>query len=102
MHMYVVAVSVWVKPESVEAFRAATLENARNTRNEPNNIRFDVLQGEEDTTRFLLYECYRCKADFVTHQQTAHYLKWKQAVADMMAQPRQGVKFNSVFFGDGE
>jgi autoinducer 2-degrading protein len=100
--MYVVAVSIWVKPESIEAFRAVTLQNARSTRNEPNNIRFDVLQGEEDTTHLLLYECYRCKADFVAHQQTAHYLKWKQAVADMMAQPRQGVKFNSVFFGDGE
>ena len=100
--MYVVAVSVWVKPESVEAFRAATVENARNTRNEPNNVRFDILQGEEDTTSFMLYECYRSKAEFVAHQQTAHYLKWKLAVADMMAQPRQGVKLNSVFFGEGE
>ena len=100
--MYLVAVSVWVKPESVEAFRAATLENALNTRTEPNNVRFDILQGHEDTTRFLLYECYRGNVDFVAHQQTVHYLKWKQAVADMMAQPRQGVKFNSVFFGDSE
>jgi len=100
--MYVVAVNVWVKPESVEAFREATLQNARSTRKEPNNARFDVLRCEDDNTRFLLYECYASKADFVAHQQTAHYLKWKQAVADMMAQPRQGVKFNSVFFGDGE
>jgi autoinducer 2-degrading protein len=100
--MYVVAVNVWVKPASVEAFRTATLENARSTRNEPNNIRFDILHAEEDANRFLLYECYRSKADFAAHQETPHYLKWKLAVAEMMAQPRQGVKFNSVFFGDGE
>jgi len=100
--MYVVAVSVWVKQESIEAFRAATLLNARSTRDEPNNVRFDVLQAEDDATRFLLYECYRSKQDFVSHQQTPHYLTWKQTVADMMAQPRQGVKFNSVFFGEEE
>src|SRR3712207_3033872 len=100
--MYVVAVTVWVKPEFVAAFKAATLENARNTRKEAGNVRFDVSQGEEDPARFLLYECYRRKEDFVAHQQTAHYLKWKQGVADWMAQPRQGVKHQSVFFGDGE
>ena len=100
--MYVVAVSVWVKAEWVESFRSETLENARNTRQEANNVRFDVLQAEGEPMRFLLYECYRTKADFVAHQQTPHYLKWKQTVAEMMAQPRQGVKFNSVFFGDGE
>jgi autoinducer 2-degrading protein len=100
--MYVVAVSVWVKPEFVESFKAATLENARASRKEPGNVRFDVSQGEEDPARFLLYECYRGKEDFVAHQQTAHYLTWKQGVAEWMAQPRQGVKFNSVFFGNGE
>jgi autoinducer 2-degrading protein len=99
--MYVVAVTVWVKAEFVERFREATLENARNTRKEAGNVRFDVSQGEEDPTRFLLYECYRRKEDFVAHQQSGHYLTWKGAVAEWMAQPRQGVKFNSVFFGDG-
>jgi autoinducer 2-degrading protein len=100
--MYVVAVNVWVKPELVEAFHQATLQNARATRNEPGNVRFDVLQAEDDSARFLLYECYAGKPDFLAHQQTPHYLTWKQTVAGMMAQPRQGVKFNSIFFGDGE
>jgi autoinducer 2-degrading protein len=101
--MYVVAVSVWVKAEFVGQFKAATLENARNTRHEVGNVRFDVSQGEEDPSRFLLYECYRRKEDFVSHQQTPHYLTWKGAVAEWMAQPRQGVKYKSVFFGeDGE
>jgi (4S)-4-hydroxy-5-phosphonooxypentane-2,3-dione isomerase len=99
--MYVVAVTIWVKPESVQPFIDATLENARNTRHEAGNLRFDVSRAEDDSTRFLLYEAYRAKDDFVKHQQTAHYLNWKAAVADFMAQPRQGVKHQSLFFGDG-
>jgi autoinducer 2-degrading protein len=98
--MYVVAVTVFVKPDCVEAFREATLDNARNTRKEPGNLRFDVLQAEDDPTRFMLYEAYKTREDFGKHQTTAHYLRWKPAVADWMAQPRQAVKHNSVFFGD--
>ena len=100
--MYVVAVTVFVKPEFAGRFVDAILDNARNTRNEPGNVRFDVLRAEDDRNRFLLYEAYRSKDDFVKHQQTEHYLRWKNAVADWMAQPRQGVKHNSIFFGDAE
>jgi len=100
--MYVVAVTVFVKPANVNNFVAATLENARNTRREAGNLRFDVLRAEDDPNRFLLYEAYRQKDDFTAHQQTPHYLKWKQTVADWMAQPRQGVKHASIFFGDDE
>ena len=96
--MYVVSVTIFVNPDRVMAFIDATLENARNTRKEPGNLRFDVLQAEEDPNRFLLYEAYRVKDNFARHQQTDHYLKWKQAVADWMAQPRQGVKHHSIFF----
>ena len=100
--MHVVSVTIFVKPDRVDAFVEATLQNARNTRREPGNVRFDVLQAEEEPTRFLLYEAYHTKDDFTTHQQTAHYLRWKQTVADWMAQPRQGVKHHSIFFGDAE
>lgn len=100
--MYVVSVTVWVKEEFVKRFQEATLDNARNTRREPGNLRFDISQAEEEPGRFLLYECYQRKEDFAAHQQSAHYLRWKQAVADWMAQPRQGVKHHSVFFGDDE
>jgi autoinducer 2-degrading protein len=100
--MYVVAVTVFVKPEHVAAFVDAALDNARNTRREPDNVRFDVLRSEEDANRFLLYEVYRTKDAFAAHQQTPHYLRWKQTVADWMAQPRQGVKHTTVFFGDGD
>jgi len=96
--MYVVCVTIFVKPEHVAAFKAATFDNARGTRQEPTNLRFDFLQSEEDPTRFFLYEAYKRKEDFVTHQQTAHYLRWKQTVADWMAQPRQGIRHTTLFF----
>lgn len=99
--MYVVAVTVFVKPENVQQFIDATLDNARNTRKEPGNLRFDMLQAEDDPNRFLFYEAYHDKSGFAAHQATPHYARWKAAVADWMAQPRQGVKHNSVFFGDG-
>ena len=98
--MYVVAVTIHVKPEQVEAFLQATLDNARHTRREPGNVRFDVLQSEDDPNRFLLYEAYNTQSDFTSHQQTEHYLRWKTTVADWMAQPRQGIKHHSLFFGD--
>jgi (4S)-4-hydroxy-5-phosphonooxypentane-2,3-dione isomerase len=99
--MYVVCVTLFVKPDKVDAFKSAIFDNARNTRLEPGNARFDVLQGEDDPTRFLLYECYHAKNDFANHQQTEHYLRWKTAVADWMAQPRASTKNRALFFGDG-
>ena len=95
--MYVVCVTVRVKPEDQEKFIAATHENHLGTRQEPGNLRFDVLQKEDDPNQFLLYEAYRTKEDFTTHQQTEHYLNWKQTVADWMAQPRQGVRHICLF-----
>jgi autoinducer 2-degrading protein len=96
--VYIVSVTVYVKPEHTDAFIAATLENARNTRLEPGNVRFDVLQAEQPANRFLLYEAYHSADDFANHQKTDHYLRWKEAVADMMAQPREGVRHQSLFF----
>ena len=100
--MYVVSVTVFVKEPLVGQFVEATLDNARNTRKEPGNVRFDLSRGVDEPNRFLLYEVYRTAEDFKTHQQTEHYLRWKRGVADWMAQPRQGVKHRSVFFGDAE
>jgi len=100
--MYVVCVTVHVKPPFVQSFLQATLDNARHTRREKGNLRFDVLSAEEDPARFMLYEAYGSKEDFAAHQQTEHYLRWKQTVAGWMAQPRQGVRHHSIFFGDSE
>ena len=100
--MYVAAVTVFVKPHFLPKFIEATLDNARNTRKEPGNVRFDVSQCVDDPCRFLLYEAYRTAEDFGAHQQTPHYLRWKMTVADWMARPREGVKHNGLFFGDGQ
>ncbi|HET6250767.1 MAG TPA: putative quinol monooxygenase [Tepidisphaeraceae bacterium] len=98
--MFVVIVTIHVKPENQIAFREQTLDNARNTRKEPDNLRFDVLQSEAEPNHFTLYEAYKTKDGFVHHQTTAHYARWKAAVADWMAKPREAVKCGTVFFGD--
>ena len=100
--MYVVCVTVQVKSGMTDQFTEATLENAGHTRNEPGNLRFDVLRAEEDTNRFFLYEVYRHKEDFAAHQKTEHYLRWRETVVNMMAAPRRGVKHYSLFPGDSE
>ena len=91
--MVVTLVHVHVKPEHVADFIAATRGNHLQSVREPGNRRFDVLQSANDPTRFVLYEAYASEADAAAHKQTAHYLKWRDTVADMMASPRQGVRY---------
>ena len=94
--MLVVHVFVHVKPKQIEAFQTATLENARNSLQEPGIARFDALQQQDDPNRFLLVEVYRSSGDPARHKETAHYQKWRDAVADMMAEPRTSVKYRYV------
>ncbi len=98
--MLVVFVHVHVKPEYVEAFREASTENARNSVQEPGIARFDVIQQTDDPTRFVLVEVYRSQDATVRHKETAHYARWRDTVADMMAEPRSSVKFTNVFPDD--
>lgn len=98
--MYVVCVHVHVKPECRNAFLAASLENARNTIQEPGNLRFDVLQEREDPDRFLLYEVYRDEAGMAAHKETPHYARWAQTVTSFMAEPRYGLKYAAHFPAD--
>lgn len=98
--MQVVLVHVQVKAECVEAFRAATEENARASRLEPGIARFDVLQREDDPNGFVLLEAYRTPEAPAAHKETAHYQKWRDTVADMMAVPRSSVKYVGVDFLD--
>ena len=95
--MLVVMVHVHVKPESVEAFKAATFANATNSVQEPGIARFDVAQQNDEPTRFVLVEVYRTVEDTSKHKQTAHYATWRATVADMMAEPRSSVKYENVF-----
>ncbi len=95
--MLIVHVHVHVKAECVEAFRAATIENARHSVQEPGIARFDVVQQRDDPTRFVLVEAYRDDNAPAAHKETAHYAKWRDTVAGMMAEPRGSVKFSEVF-----
>ncbi len=94
--MLIVHVHVHVKPEFVEGFRQATIENARASVQEAGIARFDVIQQQDDPTRFVLIEVYRTPEAAAAHKETAHYAKWRDAVAPMMAGPRQSVKYNAV------
>ncbi len=95
--MYIVHVFVHVKDDQVEAFKSATVENAGNSLKEPGVARFDIIQQMDDPTRFVLVEVYRTSDDPGRHKETAHYQKWRDTVADMMAEPRTGLKYNNVF-----
>lgn len=98
--MLIVHVFVHVKADQVEDFRAASVENARNSIQEPGVARFDVIQQQDDPTRFVLVEVYRTPDDPARHKETAHYQKWRDTVADMMAEPRTSVKYMNVFPGE--
>jgi quinol monooxygenase YgiN len=95
--MLIVHVDVHVKPESVEEFRQATVENAKSSVKEPGIARFDFVQQQDDGTRFVLIEVYRSAEAAASHKETSHYAKWRNAVAPMMAEPRQRVIYNAVF-----
>ena len=94
--MLIVHVHVRVKPECVDAFKAATLENAQASLREPGIARFDVAQQQDDPTRFVLVEIYRTEDAPAKHKETAHYAKWRDTVASMMAEPRTSVKYTNV------
>jgi quinol monooxygenase YgiN len=98
--MLIIQVQVHVKPECVEAFVAATRENARASVQEPGIARFDVIQRSDDPTQFLLVEVYRDAMAPGLHKETPHYAKWRDAVAPMMAQPRSSQKYHNLYPDD--
>lgn len=94
--MHVTLVQVHVKPEHVEDFIEATRHNHESSVMEPGNRRFDVLQGADNPTRFVLYEAYATAEDAAAHKKTTHYLAWRDAVASWMAEPRKGVLYHGL------
>ena len=96
--MLIVHVQVHVKPESVEEFKQITLENARASVKEPGIARFDVVQQADDPTQFVFVEVYLTAEAPAKHKETAHYAKWRDTVAPMMAEPRSSVKYGDVFW----
>jgi len=100
--MFVACVHIHVKPEYVEQFIRATEDNHRNTIQEPGALRFDVIQQQDDPTRFVLYEVYRDESAIEAHRGTAHYARWRDAVSEWMAEPRHAVKYDGLFPADAE
>lgn len=98
--MFIVHVFVHVKAEQVEAFVAATLENARHSVEEPGIARFDVIRQKDDPTRFVLVEVYRDENAPASHKETRHYQVWRDTVAEMMAEPRHSLKYDNLFPDD--
>jgi (4S)-4-hydroxy-5-phosphonooxypentane-2,3-dione isomerase len=95
--MVIVHVHVKVVPDGIEAFREASLANARASVQEPGVARFDVIQQEDDPTRFELIEIYRTPDAAAAHKATAHYATWRDAVAPLMAEPRSSTKYRAIF-----
>src|SRR5277367_5641007 len=100
--MLIVHVHVRVNAKAVGDFIEATIENARNSIQEPGIARFDVVQQTADPTRFVLVEVYRDEAATKAHKETAHYAKWRDTVVPMMSAPRTGIKFSNLFPEDQE
>jgi (4S)-4-hydroxy-5-phosphonooxypentane-2,3-dione isomerase len=100
MSLLILHVHVHVKPEHIDAFREATIANATNSIQEAGVIRFDVIQQAADPSRFILVEVYRSPEGHARHKETAHYLVWRDTVADMMAEPRAALKLHNVFPAD--
>ena len=100
--MNIVLVHTHVKPEKVDAFKQATIENASLSVKEEGVERFDVIQQSDDPTRFILVEVYKTDKASFAHKETAHYAKWRDTVAEMMVEPRQGIKYSNIYPKDSE
>jgi len=98
--MLIVQVNVHVKTEFIEEFIQATVENARNSVQEPGIARFDVIQQKDDPAHFILVEVYRTPDDPAHHKETAHYKLWRDSVSKMMAEPRSSIKYENIYPGD--
>lgn len=98
--MHILLVHVHVKPEVIEAFKAATIQNAGNSIKEAGVVRFDFLQQAEDPTRFTLVEVYQTPEDHAKHRETWHYQVWRDSVTDMMAEPRLGIRYTNILPDD--
>jgi autoinducer 2-degrading protein len=94
--MIVTCVYIHVKPDSIDKFIEATTENHFESVKEQGNLRFDLIQQSDDAHRFMIYEAYESEEAAAAHKNTIHYLKWRDAVKDLMAEPRTGVKYNII------
>jgi (4S)-4-hydroxy-5-phosphonooxypentane-2,3-dione isomerase len=95
--MHIALVHIHIKPEFQKEFELATLENVRNSVLEEGIVRFDFMKNQKDPSSYTLYEVYKTPEDQLKHRETKHYLTWKDAVAEMMAEPRQGILYHNIY-----
>jgi autoinducer 2-degrading protein len=95
--MIAVMVHINVKPDSIEAFKQASIINAQNSIQESGIARFDFIQQQEDPTKFLLIEVYASEEATLKHKETEHYHTWRDTVTPMMAEPRKGVRYDVIY-----
>ncbi len=98
--MYIVHVFIHVKPDKVQEFEAATLENAKQSVKEPGIARFDLIRQVDDPTHFVLLEVYRAQEGHAQHKETPHYKRWQQIAEPMMAEPRRRIIYENVYPGN--
>ena len=98
--MIIVNVFVHVKPDKSEAFKEATIKNAKNSILEPGVLRFDFMQQEDDASLFLLNEVYIDKDAIARHKETGHYALWRETVETLMSEPRKSIKYTNIFPDD--
>ncbi len=98
--MHILHVYIHVKPDRLDDFQRATIENATASRQEPGCTRFDVMQQLDDPTRFVLEEAYRDEQSLAAHRETPHYHAWIDRVTDILAEPRTRTAYRNVHPGD--
>lgn len=94
--MIVTCVYIYVKSDQINSFIDATVSNHHESVREPGNLRFDLIQQADDPCRFMIYEAYESEAAAADHKSTVHYLRWRDTVAEFMAEPRHGIKYNII------
>jgi len=100
--LLIVHVDIAALPEQLHPFLAATSQNADASRDEPGVVRFDVLSDHADPGHVVLVEIYRDEAAAAAHKETAHYQRWRDVVAPMMARPRQATRYVNTSPADGD
>lgn len=98
--MYALTVIVHVMENETKTFLQKTLECALATQKENGNVRYDILQNEDDPSCFIVYEVYRTKDDFLFHRETPHSKKWKLETESIIAKPRERIRCHSIYFSD--
>jgi autoinducer 2-degrading protein len=95
-YMQILIVHAHIKSEFIEAFKAATIINAESSSKEPGIASFELLQQQDDPSRFVLVEVYRDADAPAKHKASAHYNAWIETVNDMFVTPRTRAFYNKI------